>query len=178
MRTLRFWILFLGWFEKVRVTTRKRNRRTVREAQARPRAASKTDRPYSSLRAFSTIPIPDRRSVRKLRADELAAGRTVLHRIHADRDSIARLKCGRTPTLTRERIRTSTFDAPLFLDAVAVLHVDLNPDVRVLPLELLNRSREFLDLLIVEHGGRMMPERALSDEAHSTDNDDYSDDPF
>src|SRR5215470_3899790 len=113
MRTQRFWILFLGWFEKVRVTTRKRNRRAV------------INRPYSSLRAFSTFPIPDRRSVRKLRAHELAARRTVLHWIHADRDGIARLKCRRTPTLTRERIRTSTFDAPLFLCAVAVLHVDL-----------------------------------------------------
>src|ERR1043166_3604040 len=105
--------------------------------------------------ALVRIPPPVRLAVREFRADELTGGRAVLHRIHRNPDARARRERRWTPARARQRVRTAALDAP-FLALVAVLDVELNPDVRVLPLELFHRPGDLLDPRAVEHRRRVM----------------------
>src|SRR6185369_15921710 len=78
-------------------------------------------------RAAELLPAADCLScLLELRADELTGRGAVLHRVHADGDRIAELECVRAPAVSRQRVRTAAFDAPLGLLAL-VVDDHLNP---------------------------------------------------
>src|SRR5207253_71691 len=101
------------------------------------------------------IPVAERFPIRELRGDELPAGRAVLHRIDLEADACAWRERRRAPPRAGERVRAAAFDAP-FLFHAAVLNFDLNPDMRVLPLELFDGAGNLFYLRRIEHRRRVM----------------------
>src|SRR4030095_13658282 len=77
------------------------------------------------------------------------------HRVESERDLIAGFERRASPSLTRQRVGTTSLEAPLSGRPV-LLRDDLNPDVWVRPLQLLDGAFDLEDLLTIEHRARMM----------------------
>src|SRR5262249_14377904 len=112
----------------------------------------------SPLRRRRVVAAPgaggQRPSVRELYRAPVAGLRSVLRQRAVDRDRVADLQRIGAPAVARERIWRSALALPRLHGAFVVLHVQIDPDVRVLPFEFRHRALQRDRLVRVELGGK------------------------
>ena len=126
---------------------------------------------------------PRRRAASELRAvdrgaDEAAARAAILERMHLHHDLVAGLHGVLRPALATQAVRAAALDAVLDDLAVGASHVHLDPDVRVRPLEFLDRAFERHFPVVVEHREGVMGLDRSGNAQHRTEHQHIPEFPF
>src|SRR5438874_6600136 len=109
-------------------------------------------------------------AVRELHHARVAGLRSVFGERAVDRDRVAHLQRVRAPAVARQRVRRTALALPGLHGAVVVLHIEIDPDVRVRPFELRDRALERDGLVRVEFGGEGVVGDDRFDERERDDN--------
>src|SRR4051812_13207382 len=136
-----------------------------------PAAVSTTRMAVTVMRLTARLLLRRRRRVRHHRAGEHAAAvghrdrahvaglRSVFRHEAVDGDRLIDLERITRPAVARERVRRAPFALPRLYRALRVLHVEVDPDVRVAPLDLRHRAGQHDRLVRVELRGEGMMRR-------------------
>src|SRR5690349_6410253 len=82
----------------------------------------------------------------ELGADELTGSRAVLHRAQSHGNDVTGLEGRAAPALARQRVRAAALEAPF---GRLIPDHDLQPDMRIRPLQRLDRAAELDDFRVV-----------------------------
>src|SRR5438034_8008743 len=91
-------------------------------------------------------------AIRKLDQTGVARLRAVLRQHAIDGDLVARLQGVAAPAVPRQRIRRTALALPVLQAPLSVLHIQINPDVGIRPLELRHGARQRHGLARIELG--------------------------